>query len=178
MNTILGFWLRITDPETVLFSRLVIVYALLMSLNNPISIIIQALGRVKEYHIPVEIFTLLCVPATYALFKLGYPAYSTYIVLIIATILAHIVRLICLKKYYKPFSYHNYIKSFVLPAFTTTFFASFFVYLLHISIINDLIRLPSVILLSIISVTSFTIFIGLSKEEKDYLKKIIPNLKS
>ena len=177
MNTILSFWLKTTDPQTVLFSRLIIVYALLMSLNNPISIIIQALGRVKEYHIPVETFTLLCVPATYILFKLGYPAYSTYVVLIIATVMAHVVRLICLKKYYKSFSYSEYIKSFVLPAFAITFFASLFVFMLHKSIMNSLIRIPAVVFLSIISVASFALIIGLSRAEKDDLKKLIDYLK-
>lgn len=177
MNTILSFWLKTTDPQTVLFSRLILVYALIMSLNNPISIIIQAVGRVKEYHIPVETFTLLCVPATYLFFKLGYPAYSTYIVMICATVMAHVVRLICLKKYYKPFSYSEYIKSFVLPAFAITFFASLFVFMLHKSIMNSLIRIPAVVFLSIISVASFTLIIGLSRAEKDDLKKLMNYLK-
>lgn len=177
MNTILSFWLKTTDPQTVLFSRLILVYALLMSLNNPISIIIQAVGRVKEYHIPVETFTLLCVPATYLLFKLGYPAYSTYIVLIVATVMAHIVRLICLKRYYKPFSYSEYIKSFVLPAFTITFFSSLLVFILHRSNMNSSLRVLAVVFLSVISVAFFTLIMGLSKEEKEGMKKLIDNLK-
>lgn len=177
MNTILSFWLQSTDPQTVFFSRLMIVYALLMSLNNPISIIIQALGRVKEYHIPVETFTLLCVPATYLLFRLGYPAYSTYIVMIIATVLAHVVRLICLKKYYNPFSYSEYIKSFVVPAFAITFLTSLLVFMLHRSGMNTLLRIPAVVFLTVICVALLTFILGLSKEEKDDLKKLINYLK-
>ena len=144
-----------------------------MSLNNPISIIIQATGHVKEYHVPVESFTLLCVPATYILFKLGYPAYYTYIVMIIVAVAAHVVRLICLKKYYKPFRYSEYIKSFIIPAFIITFFASLVIFQIHSSIVNTTLRLTAVVFLSVVSVTIFVILIGLSNAEKNTLKKIV-----
>ena len=177
MNTVMILWLKTTDPQTVLFSRLILMYALIMSLNNPISIIIQATGHVKEYHIPVETFTLLCVPATYILFKLGYPAYYTFIVMIIAAVASHVVRLICLKKYYNPFSYSEYIKSFLLPAFAITLVSSLFVFLIHRSIMNTSLRISAVTFLSVVCVAAFALLIGLSKAEKDVLKQLITNLK-
>ena len=177
MDTILFLWLKSTDPQTVLFSRLILVYALIMSLNNPISIIIQATGHVREYHVPVETFTLLCVPATYILFKMGYPAYSTYIVMIVASIASHIVRLICLKKYYKPFSHSEYIKSFLLPAFVITIIATLFVFLIHTNILNSSLRIFTVIVFSVICVGAFALFIGLSKTEKEVLKQLVSSIK-
>jgi len=177
MENVLGFWLNTANPNTVLFSRLILVYAIIMALNNPISIIIQATGHIKEYHVPVEVFTLLCVPATYLLFKLGYPAYTTYIVMIIASIASHIVRLICLKKFYKPFCFHEYIKSFLLPAFVITFFSSFFVFLIHKSITDTLFRVTAVGFISFLTVTLFVMLIGLSKSEKDIIKQLIASIK-
>ena len=177
MNTVLILWLKTTDPQTVLFSRLILVYALIMSLNNPISIIIQATGHVKEYHVPVETFTLLCVPATYILFKLGYSAYSTCIVMIIAAVASHVVRLICLKKYYKPFSYSEYIKSFLLPAFVITIVTYLIVLQIHSSNMNTSFRIFAVVFFSVICVATFALLFGLSKIEKDILKQLITNLK-
>ncbi len=177
MENILFFWLKTTDTNTVLFSRLILVYALIMSLNNPISIIIQATGHIREYHIPVEIFTLLCVPATYLLFKLGYPAYTTYIVMIIASIASHIVRLICLKKFYKPFSFHEYISSFLLPTFFITLISSFFVFQVHKSITDTFLRVTAVGFTSILIVTLFVMLIGLSKSEKDIIKQLVASIK-
>lgn len=177
MNTILSYWLKTTDPQTVLFSRLIILYALLMSLNNPISIIIQAMGRLKDYHVPVEAITLLCVPVTFILFKLGYPAFTAYIVLIITTILAHFVRLISLKKFYTSFSFNKYFNSFVLPACVITFLACLFIFIFHINIENPIMRLSAVVVASVVSITVLTIIMGLSKEEKEYLKKSILYLK-
>jgi O-antigen/teichoic acid export membrane protein len=173
MDTILLFWLKTSDVETVLFSRLILVYALIMSLNNPISIIIQATGNVKGYHVAVETFTLLCVPATYILFKIGYPAYTTYIVMIVAAIASHVVRLICLKKYYKAFSYSEYIKSFLLPAFAITLVLSFLFFLIHTSFFSPSPRTFAIIFFSIVSVPIFTFLFGLTKTEKEVLKQLI-----
>lgn len=173
MNTVLIFWLKTVDSQTVLFSRLILVYALIMALNNPISIIIQATGHVKEYHVAVEIFTLLCVPATYILFKLGYPAYFTYIVMIIAAIASHVVRLICINKYYKYFSYYEYLMKFILPAFVITIATSSLVSILHFNILNTLLRLIVVVFFSVISVASLTYLYGITKIEKIALKQFI-----
>ncbi|MFN0097613.1 MAG: polysaccharide biosynthesis protein [Gemmatimonadaceae bacterium] len=116
MDTVLRLWLGTAEASTVLFSRLIIVYALIMALNNPISVVIQATGHVREYHLLVEPFTLLCVPATYLLFRLGYPAYTTYLAMIAAALLSHAVRLWCLKRYYPPFDLAAYGTAFVLPS--------------------------------------------------------------
>jgi hypothetical protein len=173
MNSVLFFWLNNTDFQTVLFSRLILIYTLIMSLNNPISIIIQAIGRVKEYHILVEIFTLLCVPVTYLLFKLGFPAYSTYIVMIIAAVASHCIRLICLKKFYFHFKYSEYFKSFLLPALFITLLSSFFIFFLSRSNINGLVRIPANFALSLVCVVSLVLMFGLSRTEKEDMKRLL-----
>jgi hypothetical protein len=172
MNTVLFFWLNKTDFQTVLFSRLILIYSLIMSLNNPISIIIQAIGRVKEYHIPVESITFLSVPITYLLFKSGFPAYSTYLVMISAAVVSHFIRLICLKKFYKPFTYSEYLKSFIIPAFFITLLSSFLVFMVSKSNIEVLIRIPTIFFVSLLCVLTLVLIFGLSKTEKDDIKKI------
>lgn len=177
MNSVLLFWLNETDYQTVLFSRFILIYTLIMSLNNPISIIIQAIGRVKEYHVSVEIFTLLCVPVTYILFKQGFPAYSTYIVMILAAIASHCIRLICLKKYYKNFKYSEYFKSFLLPALSVTLVSSFFIFLLSRSSVDVFFRIPLAFGLSLVSVLSLVLIFGLSTSEKLDIKKLFIHLR-
>lgn len=176
MNTILNLWLTVNDSQTVLFSRLMVVYTLIMALNNPIAIIIHATGHVKEYHLPVETITLLCVPASYILYKLGYPAYSTYIVMIITAVVAHLVRLVCLKKYYKPFSYFDYFKSFIIPAFFITLATFFIIIFVHDSINGSFMRISAVVALSIICVAVQAYLFGLSKAEKDVINQIFVNV--
>ncbi|MDR0955016.1 MAG: polysaccharide biosynthesis protein [Rikenellaceae bacterium] len=176
MDTVLNLWLKTTTEQTVLFSKLIIIYTLIMSLNNPITTIIQATGHMKGYHVPVEIFTLLCVPATYILFKLGYPAYTTFIAMIVSAFLAHIVRLICLKKYYKPFSVREYLISFVLPAAIITAIAYLLCNWVHNSVTDKIPRLTLVALSSIITIGSFVWLIGMTKIERSTFKRLIGNL--
>jgi O-antigen/teichoic acid export membrane protein len=177
MNTVLSLWLNTSDAQLVLFSRLVLVYALIMSLNNPISIIIHAVGRVKEYHVAVEVFTLLIVPVTFVLFKLGLPPYYSYVVMIIAAIVSHIVRVICIKKYYEAFSYDEYVNKFLLPAIAIMLICSSLVFLIHISIYDTLLRLLSISIFSVFSILFFTIFFNMAKTERDALKKLLTYLK-
>ncbi|MDD3489072.1 MAG: oligosaccharide flippase family protein [Paludibacter sp.] len=176
MNTVLNLWLTINDNQTVLFSRLMVIYTLIMALNNPIAIVIHATGHVKEYHLTVETIMLLCVPATYILFKLGYPAYSTYTVMIIAASVAHVVRLVCLKRYYKPFSYFEYLKSFIIPAFFITVATIFIAIFVHKNIIDSFIRISSVATVSIVCITVMAYLFGLSKTEKDVVNHIFANM--
>ena len=69
IETILYLWLGENDQEMVLFSKLIIIYSVILSLNNPISIIIQATGKIRQYFVPVECVTILCPFIPYFLFK-------------------------------------------------------------------------------------------------------------
>ncbi len=116
METVLKIWLDVDDIQTILFCRLVLVYALILSLNNPISIIVQATGNIRAYSTYVEIPTLLCFPLTWVLYALGQPAEVAYYVMIFSVVVSHVIRLICLKKLFCFFSVRSYLVGFLLPA--------------------------------------------------------------
>ena len=116
MEIILKIWLGVNDSQTILFCRLILINILLLSLNNPISIIVQANGNIKAYSTYVEIPTLLVFPITWALYALGMPAQTAFYVMIIAVIVSHLIRLVCLKRLYPIFSYRDYLRGFVIPA--------------------------------------------------------------
>ena len=173
MNTILNLWLKTVSQQTVVFSQLIVIYAVILSLNNPISIIMQAAGKVKEYYVPVESFTLLCPVATYVLFKLGFPAESTFWAMIGAIILSHCVRIWCIKKYYVGFSLRDYVIGFMAPAGLVTLLSSIIVFFIATSLSEGLLRLAIVLLSSFVVVFVFAIVLGLNKIEKQYLKATI-----
>lgn len=171
MKHILYFWINMYDEETILFCRLMLIYIFIMALNNPISIIIHATGKVKQYHFFVEIFTLLSVPITYLLFKMGYPPYTTFLTMIIAAFFSHIVRLFCLNKYYPYYKISQYFSSFLIP--------SSIIFVCLICIIALISNMENNIIVKLILefVSSFLFliiaiyFIGISKKEKIILNK-------
>ena len=166
METILSIWLNSCNEQTVLFSRLILIYALIVSLNNPISIIMQASGKIKEYFVPVEVFTIFCPIITYLLFILGFPAETSYYAMIGTICCSHVVRLICLKKYYPPFNLHQYIFSFFLPAVLVLLLTFIEIYMMKLYVTDNFVV---TIFLSIISILVFTVLVGLSKEERRLL---------
>lgn len=115
IELLLSIWIGEVTSEMILFSRLIIVYNIVMNLNNPISIIVHATGKVKWYYILVECLTLSSVVMTYALYKMGYQASATYYTMICAIGMAHVVRLIILKTLYSGYSHKNYVIKFILP---------------------------------------------------------------
>ncbi len=169
MEPLLDVWLHTTDPQTILFSRLMLVYVVFLSIGNPITYIMYATGHVKEYHLIVEIPTILCAPVTYLFYKFGFPAHTAYIILIVAVVISHILRMITLKKYYSHFDIHQYIRSFLIPAGSITL-VSILVAIYIINNVEDtILGLFSSIGGTLLLLLVMVLLIGLSKKERLFI---------
>lgn len=169
METVLSIWLKEYDLDTVLFSRLIIIYTIIMVLHYPITAIIQATGAIKKYYLFTELFTILCMPATYIAYKLGATAYATFVIMCIAILCSHITRLIVLKKQYPSFDVTAYLKEFVLRAIIITAGASVMAFLLDKFMEPSLYRLIISIIISICLIGFFVYTMALDKNEKEMI---------
>lgn len=176
MDVILRFWLGEYDNSTLLFSRLTVVSVMLIALHNPISIIMHAIGKVKQYHLPVETTILLCCPITWVLFHHGTPSYVLYYVIVGLVIAAHILRLLCLRKYYTYFSLREYIINFLLPSMYVVIPGIVSICLIHYMIDTVYIRLAFSFIVFPVAITIMFYLLCLDKEEKIQAKKIIPSI--
>lgn len=166
MEIVLKLWLDIEDVQTTLFCRLMLIYALIASLNNPISIIVQASGNIRAYSTYVEIPTLLCFPVTWLLYYLGYPAETAFYVMIVAILISHFIRLVCLKRIFSVFSYRKYVCSFIIPAIGVTFIVAAGLAFIHYYMTYGIIRLATVLVTSILLIIASCLTCGLSKSER------------
>ena len=173
METVLHLWLGIDDVQTVLFCRLILIYAMILSLNNPISIIVQATGNIRAYSTYVEIPTLLCFPATWILYALGCPAESAFYAMIGAIVLSHIIRLVCLKHLFPEFSYRDYAFRFVLPAGVITRLASLALYGETQWMDGGFLHLVISLVTCMAVVGSLCYLFGLSKYEKQTVLSLV-----
>jgi hypothetical protein len=176
MDYVLKIWLDVTDTQTILFSRLTLVYAFIMVLNNPISFIMHATGHVKEYHTTVEIPTILCMPLTWLLFAVGLPAYTSFLAMIAVALASHIIRMFCLRKFYPPFSIRYYLSKIISPAFVIGLISTFVALLVHDYVDNDILRLGAVILTSIIITCALVYLFALSKYEKNIISTFVKKI--
>jgi tetrahydromethanopterin S-methyltransferase subunit C len=143
-----------------------------MALNNPISVVIQATGHVREYHLLVEPFTLLCVPATYVLFRLGYPAYTTYLAMIAAALLSHAARLWCLKRFYPSFDLAAYGTAFVLPSVAVVALVCGALAFVHVAVALVPLRLLLQGLVSFAMTAVLVLLFGVSRDERAALRSV------
>jgi O-antigen/teichoic acid export membrane protein len=177
-KTILNFWLgkEIVSDEMVLFCQLYIVYTVCLALQNPITIIMQATGHIRNYSIYVESLMILCVPINYLLFKMGMGATYTFGSMIGVCLVAHIVRLFFLKHYYSYFSFRPYLLSFIAPAIVIIAISSCVGIWLHKCMDRDLLRFVMVSILSASTILVMAYFIGITKEERQKAKDFILQL--
>lgn len=178
MNTILDLWLdEEVDENILIFSRLVVIYIVCFAMHNPITIIMQASGYVKEYHLPVESTTLLCLPLTWLLFRMGYPSHSIFYSMIAVCLVSHLIRVLCLKRYYAPFSLLRYVFGIIVPGLLITVAGIALCIFVHHHVESAGYRFLAIFILVPILVAALTYLIGINRQEKQFLKQFIKKIK-
>jgi len=168
-NTVLNLWLGKASEEMVIFTRLTLIYTIILSQHNPITTIIQATGRVKIYFSVVESSTLLSLPLTYLFFKLGYPAATTFVISILVFLVAHFLRLYILKKVIV-FSIFEYVKKFIIPILLVSLISFILPLYLHFNLTENSTRLIYVTLTSTFSTLVAIYFMGINRSERLILR--------
>ncbi len=176
MDTVLLMWLNVADETTVLFARLIIIYTIVLVLNNPISIIMQATGYVKQYFLPVESVTLLCPLITFLFFKMQFPVYFVFVAMLICVTCSHFIRVYILCKYYVS----PVLKEYILFGFEAVLITACIIFVsisVKMKIGDDLNRLVSVTLVSVFTTLFLVYAFSLNRREKlslnSYIKQFL-----
>ena len=173
LRTIFGWWLGDVSEDTIVYSRLVILYMVFMSMHNPVTTIVQATGRVKLYCLCVESVILCSLPATWLAFRLGAPSEACVVIMILSCLLAHIVRLFILHKLYPQFRFTPYLCGVVLPGGLSAMITALVVFGVHYimtpSALKVFITFAAAAFVMLFSVYAF----GVSKEERQMIRKFM-----
>jgi len=174
---ILALWLSQVNEYMIVFTRLVILHSLINVWEGPLTQTVRAMGNIRNYQIAVGAVTLLTVPVSYILFKLGYPPESAFVVLIIIYFVATFIRLFILKQLVE-FPVKKYIRNVLFVNIIVTLLASIAPVVIYNLMGDSLFRLIILFMSSLVSVAFFVYCIGLNKNEKQkmllYLKKYRP----
>lgn len=177
MRTIMHFWLKSGVSENmILFSRLFIVYALILAMHNPITVIMQASGKIKYYHLIVESVMVLSLPLTWMLFEFGLPAYTVFGSMILLCGVAHILRIVCLKYNYDGFSALQYVVNVLLRGGCAVVLSVAVAYVLHMVINGTLLRLFVMMVASPVATLVFIYLIGITKQEQAYVNRAVAKI--
>ncbi len=114
MKMILGLWLKEVPEFAVLFTRLALVESLIFSVSLPLATAARAPGKMKSYELTLGIMQISIFVFAWLVLKMGYPAYSVFVVAIVVNLLMFGVRLFIVAGLIN-LSIVNYLKQVALP---------------------------------------------------------------
>lgn len=163
---ILDIWFDKVPNHTIMFTRLVLINALIDSLSGPIITAMQATGRIKWYQISVGGILLMIVVVAYIGFKFFHlPPESAFYVSIVLSFIAQAVRVVFLRNNLG-FPIMRYIKEVVFRILGVTIL-SIIPSLLLMYFVSDIwVQFFSVSLGSIVFTGVFVYIIGLTGTER------------
>lgn len=170
---ILNLWLKEVPDFTIIFSRLILIVAMIDSFSYSLMASAQATGKIKKYQAIVGSVLMLNVPISYIFLRLGFsPEWTLYIAIIIS-IICLFLRLLLLKEMLQ-FPISNFIiNAIITPTFVVAL-GLITPLIVHVNIVND--TFFTIILFGIIYILSTIVsiyFFGLTKDEKLYFLKFI-----
>lgn len=174
---ILKLWLNNPPDYAVLFCRLVLLRLSISQLTITFGTAIAATGKIKKITLVTSIIMAFVLPTSILLYKLNFPIYTIYVVLIIMVCFLFMSNIYFIKKYCE-LNIIVYIKFVLLPCLFISIITSMLGCVVTLIFKESLFRLLSVIL---ITTTSFALMfykIGLSSKERESLLILLKKIKN
>ena len=166
-------WLGDIPPYVVTFTVLLIIDHLIQSLNSGISNIIFASGKIAFYQLSVSIINVLSIILAYIFLKSGLTASSLIVAYIVMSIIKLFVLQVVLKKTIRFDNGVLFVHSY-LPSLTVVLM------FLPILLLRDVVAPLWLLLLSMAYSATCIFFVGLNRNERNYVLKMknkIPKIK-
>jgi O-antigen/teichoic acid export membrane protein len=171
-ESILAVWLPVVPEFTLIFTRLIVINAIIETLANPFLASIQATGRIKMYQIVTGTIILLNLPISYFFLHFGAPPQTTMYIVVIITLIAHFSRIYFMNKLLR-MNVLNYFKQVMLPISAVTVMAFVMPVIYYFSFSASFLRLVGVCATTLVASSIIIYYIGLTKSERNTLKTFI-----
>lgn len=176
MPTVLDIWLPDVSELKIKFARLMIIYVTVITMQNPITIIMQATGNIKNYHLYIDTILLLCIPVSCGLFYYEYPPETVLYSMIIVCIIAHFIRLYLLKVNYQVFSVKDYLLKFLIRSIIVTALTFMCVWGIHGLIEDRILKLIVVFSSTVVLQIGLCYLLVINRSEKLLVNKYVSKL--
>ena len=167
LSNILRIWLENIPNYTLIFSKIFLIQVIFVILSHPLTILINAYGKILFYQIILSFIILCPIPLVYIAFKLGaQPQVSSYIFLF-CSILCFLIRLLIVSMTTK-LRLNKYIYEVLFPVGKVVILPLIaLLFLSHFSIDNPYISIVFTILVSSVILGFSIYFFGLLEDEKN-----------
>ena len=172
MPYILKLWLKDVPEYSVIFSRLMIIVALIRQITSGLQVAIQATGKIFQYQIGISIIILCTIPLAFLFFELKFPCYSAIISMILIEIICLILRPFYAKKY-AAVPIISFITKVLTPCMIISIVSICSVYLVTalFNLESGLLQLFILVLFSFFVISAITIVVS-DTNEKIFIKSV------
>ena len=166
---ILTVWLKNVPENATIFLRIMICISLIYTLSNPLMAANQATGKVKRYQTICGSILLMILPVSYVCLKLGYPAYSVFIVHFIIESITQIVRMIILRPLIG-IRIVDYIKNIYMRVVAVITLSIVIPFIVYESMNDTVMRFFMICIACVSSVGVMVYYVGLTSRERVFVK--------
>ncbi|MBM6673381.1 lipopolysaccharide biosynthesis protein [Marseilla massiliensis] len=168
-NFILTVWLKTVPDNTVVFLRIMICTSLIYTLSNPLMVANQATGKVRKYQAICGSILLMILPVSYVCLKLGCPAYSVFLVHFAVESITQLVRMVLLRPLIG-IRIVDYIKNIYTRVLFVVVLSVIAPFIIYDNMDDTVARFFVVCLICMLSVGTVAYTIGLSKNERTFVR--------
>lgn len=173
---IVNLWLGQLPEYVVPFTRLIVIISSIDSMATPLMTACHATGKIKLYQSVIGILIICNVPISYCLLRfLSCGPITVFIVSLIISTLALLIRIRIVKYLINNFPVWDYLKSVVLLSLLIAILSAVIPTILHLCLPASFFSCCVVVASSFVSTVFFAYYTGFSYDEKQKIKQIIMN---
>lgn len=165
MPTVLQLWLKDVPEHTVTFCRLLLISVILNQSTMGMTAAMEAYGKVKLIHFFIGLSFLLVIPAGYILLSCGYPPESVIWCIVINESIAALLRLF-FARMQLGISIRRFANAVLIRCVTIISISLFIDAIAWKHLPNDFIGLTFLGIITLVTSSIFTYYIGLNNTEK------------
>ena len=174
MAAILHLWLKDSVPEySVVFACLVLVINCINVLNEPVSIVMVATGKIRLIKSVSLVIITSVVPVGYILFKLGLPPYYIYVAMLLVTILNQVSCIAIMTRKFPYVKIGEYVNKIVFPSIIMIAGSAIVPFIITLLMPPSLLRIIVLLVLSGLATFFIAYYISFDKNEKQIVGAII-----
>lgn len=178
IDYILAIWLGDVVPEhTASFVILVLLTNFMNNLNAPLSNVVYATGKMRNYELTFSSINILILPLSFFALKMGASPESVFVVYLVMTVFVQIGCLLVLKTLV-PLSLREYLIKLIVPLLLVGLISLPLPYVAHNLINHSFLRLVIVTLVSLTVSTFAFYYIALADNEKQLVNSVIQTISS
>ena len=172
MPYVLSLWLGEVPEYTVIFSRLVVITAMIDALGHPLATAVNATGNIREFKVVTGLLLILNLPVSYFLLKIWPYPYVAFYVSIVLSLIVQLVRIVFMKKMFG-MPVNEYFRNVVVKVLVVAFLSFLIGFLLRMYLGDSTWAHLIVILLSVGMVLMLSWSYGIKKSQREFILRLI-----